>query len=263
MKEVVVGPESDLRQLAVLWFIYSLWEFLLKRVFWRPAEIFPAPVVVVQGIVLAGMLVLGTLGFSSWALVCGCIVVVGLRVLGEGILLPRLRIGSLERYLVLQALTGGLLVFMWWSVGELSVHGWYAECEGAILGSLGRAGEGLQDHTVPVLLVLSAYLFMVDGGAKCVRGVLDKFPVLMEHVAALARGDGESRGEWIGILERVIALTFVLTGNYTAVAFVLTAKSIARFKELDNKEFAEYYLLGTSASVAIALLAGSLVRLMF
>ena len=61
--------------------------------------------------------------------------------------------------------------------------------------------------------------------------------------------------------DSAICFTFVLTGNYTAVAFALTAKSIARFKELDNKDFAEHFLLGTSTRVGIALLAGSLVQL--
>jgi len=39
-------------------------------------------------------------------------------------------------------------------------------------------------------------------------------------------------GKWIGILERAIILIFVACNEITAVAFVLTAKSIARFKQL-------------------------------
>jgi hypothetical protein len=74
----------------------------------------------------------------------------------------------------------------------------------------------------------------------------------------------ENVGEWIGILERIITLTLVLTGNFTAIAFVLTAKSIARFKELEqSKDFAEYYLLGTSGSIMTALGIGILVRIIF
>jgi hypothetical protein len=84
----------------------------------------------------------------------------------------------------------------------------------------------------------------------------------MEKVSITPGDDNENIGEWIGILERVITLTFVLTGSYTAVAFALTAKSIARFKELEDKNFAEYYLLGTSSSVATALLVGALVQVL-
>ena len=207
------------------------------------------------------MLSLGTMGFISWPLMCGYVLVVVLRILCEGVFLNRWQNRPLERYLILQIVTVASLMAVWRFAQPVAVHGWYAECEGVALGILGRAGERLRLHPTSALIVLSTYLFMIDGGARLVRGILDKFPLLMERVAATVKTDGENRGEWIGVLERIIALTFVLTGNYTAVAFVLTAKSIARFKELDNKDFAEYYLLGTSTSVAIALLAGSLVRL--
>ena len=33
---------------------------------------------------------------------------------------------------------------------------------------------------------------------------------------------------------------------------MIAAKTIARFKQLDDRGFAEYYLLGTLASVAVA-----------
>jgi hypothetical protein len=72
---------------------------------------------------------------------------------------------------------------------------------------------------------------------------------------------GSNTGEWIGILERLVTLTFVLAGSYEAVAFALTAKSLVRFPQLEkDKAFAEYYLIGTSASVGIALLVGVVVR---
>ena len=47
-------------------------------------------------------------------------------------------------------------------------------------------------------------------------------------------------------------MTFVLTGSSAAVGFVVAAKTLARFKQLDDRDFAEYYLLGTLASVAVA-----------
>jgi len=60
-------------------------------------------------------------------------------------------------------------------------------------------------------------------------------------------------GRNIGILERLAIFFFVINGQYTAIAFVLTAKSMARFKELDNdRNFAEYFLLGTMLSVVTA-----------
>jgi hypothetical protein len=60
-------------------------------------------------------------------------------------------------------------------------------------------------------------------------------------------------GATIGVLERLLIVTFVLTGSTAAIGFVVAAKTLARFKQLDDRDFAEYYLLGTLASVAVAL----------
>jgi hypothetical protein len=60
-------------------------------------------------------------------------------------------------------------------------------------------------------------------------------------------------GATIGVLERLLIVTFVLTNATAAVGFVVAAKTIARFKQLDDRQFAEYYLLGTLASVSVAL----------
>lgn len=60
-------------------------------------------------------------------------------------------------------------------------------------------------------------------------------------------------GSWIGILEREIILILGLMGQYGAIGFVLTAKSVARFNQLEKKAFAEKYLVGTLLSALIAL----------
>jgi hypothetical protein len=59
-------------------------------------------------------------------------------------------------------------------------------------------------------------------------------------------------GEAIGILERLLIVTFVLAGAEAAIGLVIAAKTLARFRQLDDRDFAEYYLLGTLASVAVA-----------
>lgn len=65
--------------------------------------------------------------------------------------------------------------------------------------------------------------------------------------------EGVRIGSWIGILEREIILMLGLLGQYGAIGFVLTAKSLARFKQLENKSFAEKYLVGTLLSAFIAI----------
>lgn len=72
--------------------------------------------------------------------------------------------------------------------------------------------------------------------------------------------EGLRAGRWIGMLERTIIAVLVVHGQFAAIAFVLTAKSIARFKMLDDKEFAECYLVGTLASCVIALVVPPLLQ---
>lgn len=60
-------------------------------------------------------------------------------------------------------------------------------------------------------------------------------------------------GSWIGILEREIILLLGLMNQFGAIGFVLTAKSLARYKQLENQEFAEKYLVGTLMSSMISL----------
>ncbi|MDP2876966.1 MAG: hypothetical protein Q8O00_12340 [Holophaga sp.] len=68
------------------------------------------------------------------------------------------------------------------------------------------------------------------------------------------------RGRLIGVLERVIIFALVLGSQYAALAFVLTAKTMARFKSLEDRDFAEYFLLGTLMSVVLAGAAGLIVK---
>ncbi|MCL2522762.1 MAG: DUF3307 domain-containing protein [Erysipelotrichales bacterium] len=68
-------------------------------------------------------------------------------------------------------------------------------------------------------------------------------------------------GSVIGMLERLVIITLGIMGLYTSIALVITAKSIARFKQLENKDFAEKYLVGTLLSLLIAILLILLIRI--
>lgn len=74
----------------------------------------------------------------------------------------------------------------------------------------------------------------------------------------MQKGGLKNAGAVIGILERTLALTLILAGEYTAIALIFAAKSLARFKKLENREFAEYYLIGTLASILVTVVTGIL-----
>ena len=68
-------------------------------------------------------------------------------------------------------------------------------------------------------------------------------------------------GEFIGTLERIIILIFISITQYSAIGLVLTAKSIARYDRISKeKDFAEYYLLGTLLSTVLSIVVSFLLK---
>ena len=68
-------------------------------------------------------------------------------------------------------------------------------------------------------------------------------------------------GKYIGMLERLLVFTFVITSFWEGIGFLLAAKSIFRFGDLkENKEIrlTEYILIGTLLSFGIAMLIGKI-----
>ncbi len=68
-------------------------------------------------------------------------------------------------------------------------------------------------------------------------------------------------GRAIGVVERLLITLLVMARADAAIALVVGVKTIARFRQLDDRSFAEYYLLGTLASVSIGIAAGLAARL--
>jgi hypothetical protein len=65
-----------------------------------------------------------------------------------------------------------------------------------------------------------------------------------------------ARGKMIGYLERMIVFLLVVTGNMSGIGLVLAAKAFARFRQLDDKDFAEYVLIGTLLSIGMTIMIG-------
>ena len=73
----------------------------------------------------------------------------------------------------------------------------------------------------------------------------------------------EKAGAYIGVIERLFVFTFVMSGQWNAVGFLIAAKSVFRFgdlKESHDRKLTEYMLIGTLMSVGIASILGALVR---
>lgn len=132
-----------------------------------------------------------------------------------------------------------------------------------------------ESRTAALFLIAAVVIFNVRGATYVVRGLLNKcgaLPeldvpksttvttrpprVVTEKVVDLVE---INRGRWIGNLERILTLAMVAQHSYSAIAFLMAAKGFIRSKDLENREWAEYFLLGTLASVAISLVGGMLI----
>ena len=87
------------------------------------------------------------------------------------------------------------------------------------------------------------------------------FYTLLPTIVLPALSGEPARGRAIGYLERLIVFALTVSGNLAALGLVLAAKAIARFRQLDDRDFAEYVLIGTLMSISAAMLTGFAVRL--
>ncbi len=114
-----------------------------------------------------------------------------------------------------------------------------------------------------VVPVAKGLLYVCGRGMVIVRAVLDLPTLHMRRVEDRTTSAIDiARGRTIGALERALALTLVLLGEYAAIGWIIAAKSLARFKALEDREFAEYFLIGTLASFLLALVAGIGMRIL-
>ena len=90
--------------------------------------------------------------------------------------------------------------------------------------------------------------------------------VFIQKVLVTEKPNDETRtrlryGGRIGSLERIVSVVMMYLGQYAAIALVFTAKSVVRFKDFENRDFAEYYLYGTLMSVVTAVAVFALLKL--
>lgn len=110
----------------------------------------------------------------------------------------------------------------------------------------------------------SVVLFAGPGATHVVRGVLDKVGTLPK---SRRTGEGSevdvaeyNRGRVIGNLERVLLVAMVALGSYEVMGLIIAAKGLIRIKEFEDRNFAEYFLVGTLTSVTVAFVLGWLLR---
>lgn len=128
------------------------------------------------------------------------------------------------------------------------------------LSQVSALGRAVAQSFSPNGLVFLFGLLLAAGEANLfLRWVLGRLQLRPGGGGAIDAGE-YARGRVIGLLERTLIYFFVLNGHYGAVGFTLAAKAFTRFKELENRSFAEYVLIGTLLSSGLAMAIAAFVK---
>lgn len=90
----------------------------------------------------------------------------------------------------------------------------------------------------------------------------------LERLAPGAEDNLDNAGRWIGMSERLLIFVFVMLGQYSAIGFLIAAKSLLRYNDKHPADIphsyiskkSEYVLVGTLASYTCAVLIALLVK---
>lgn len=86
-----------------------------------------------------------------------------------------------------------------------------------------------------------------------------KWRVQIQAQSALNENSLAEAGRWIGIFERVMVFTFIMTNHFEGIGLLITAKSILRFNDIKGpaqRKETEYVLIGTLMSFCISIIIG-------
>lgn len=138
-----------------------------------------------------------------------------------------------------------LLVWGYYCDGFAALHAWWQAF-----------------YQTSYLAVFLAYLWVLKPSSVLIQLLLQSWhSALPKQQAPQTLPEA---GHHIGMLERLLILTFVLLEEYAGVGFLLAAKSVFRFGDLTRSaetKLTEYVLLGTLLSVSCSFLPALLLKL--
>lgn len=156
---------------------------------------------------------------------------------------------NLRYFLIDQALHLLVLVILWISVTQN-----WGEVLPFITSLL--ASEVFLVYLTGYLIVIFPIGFIIGKATRRWQKEIKK----EDGIKSLAKA-----GRYIGIFERILVLTFILTNNFSAIGFLIAAKSILRFSDKSKsgaRKQTEYVLIGTLMSFALTIIIGFLMRVL-
>jgi len=109
-------------------------------------------------------------------------------------------------------------------------------------------------------LILIAVTFLTTPSSIVIKMMISTWtPIVGANDDSL-----QNAGKYIGILERLLIFTFIITQHWEGIGFLIAAKSIFRFGDLQeskDRKLTEYILIGTLLSFGLAIFTGLLVSI--
>jgi hypothetical protein len=133
---------------------------------------------------------------------------------------------------------------------------------------LWRAGADTTKLLSPGLWFLLGFLLVANEANLLIRSLFHRFclePRVKEddvNDAQIGQLDVQeyNAGRIIGILERWMMYSVLMVSqNLNVIALIIAAKGFARFRQMEERAFAEYVLIGTLASMLLTLLVAQII----
>lgn len=113
---------------------------------------------------------------------------------------------------------------------------------------------GIYDRWLGIAIGL---VFSLPTAGIVIGLILDKLRYREQHLQT----DQPAIGRYIGYLERVLIIFFVLAHSIAGLGLLATFKTLARFRQLEDQAFSEYYILGTLLSLVFGIMGAYIIRL--
>ena len=112
-------------------------------------------------------------------------------------------------------------------------------------------------YSFEILLLALAIIAVTSISSVIMKLLMSTWNLNEDH----AKDSLEKAGKYIGILERLFVFAFIALGQWAAIGFLITAKSVFRFGDLSkakDRKLTEYVLIGTLLSFGLAMIVGLL-----
>lgn len=153
-------------------------------------------------------------------------------------------------YFIIDQVAHLLILFVLWSV-FIAPAGWVPKNWTSVM------------HSQSTWAIASGYLLVTFPLSLLLASATQRWRREAEEQTMRSSVSLNEAGKWIGIFERILVFTFVISSHFEGIGFLIAAKSILRFNDIKGTEArkeAEYILIGTLMSFSLSILIGLIVR---